>query len=168
MKNLTMLKALKGFESELPKLLTSIDEWNSLYVDYSLPIVERLWREWMGFRIFLHKIHPCDFSTSLYHTHNWPSGMKVVSGKYEMGIGYGPGSTPPPIASTLILPAGSYYEMVDKDAWHYVRPLDDFAYSIMITGTPWGSGSPKSGTPLRELSQHEKEELFMFFKKMYQ
>lgn len=167
MKNLTMLTALKGFEKELPKLLKNVSDWNSLKVDYSLPIVERLWREWMGFRIFLHKIHPCDFSTSLYHTHNWPSAMKVVSGRYEMGVGYGENNTPPPIASTLVLNTGSTYEMIEPNAWHYVRPLDDFAYSIMITGTPWGSGSPKSSNPLSELSPTEKEELFNFFKSMY-
>lgn len=159
-----MLEALQNFKKELPLLLKDEAGWNSLYVDYSAPIVERLWREWNGYRIFLHKIHPCEYNQSLYHKHNWPSAMEIVYGKYEMGIGYGVSNTPPPIASRIILPMGSSYEMTEKNGWHYVRPLDTCAYSIMITGKPWGSGAPKSERPLRTLTAEESQKLFSFFR----
>ena len=60
------------------------------------------------------------------------------------------------------LSAGSYYEMTEKTAQHYVAPQTDFVYSIMVIGTPWS----ESVSPDRELFPLEKtkaKELLKFF-----
>ncbi len=57
--------------------------------------------------------------------------------------------------------------MVDINSWHYVRPLGDVSYSLMLTGKPWKREVPKSGYPLRELSISEKEDIFSVFRQSY-
>lgn len=160
-----MLNSLFEIEKLLPKLLNDKSEWKSLYVDYHKPFVKRLYRQFGENRIYLHKILPCEKEESLLHPHPWPSAMKVIQGTYQMGVGYSETNIEPVIASTLILPENSYYEMIEPHAWHYVRPLGQASYSLMITGTPWHRNSPKSTYPLRELDEAEKEDLFSVFMK---
>src|SRR3990167_1167848 len=93
---------IERIEKEIPVLLKQ-DDWNTLYIDYELPIVERAWRQHGEHRIFLHRIHPCEREQSLWHPHPWPSAVKVISGEYEMGVGYGEKS--PPVAALMIAKA---------------------------------------------------------------
>jgi hypothetical protein len=166
MTNQSMLPVLDSFKKALPKLLENETIWNSLYVDYSAPLVERVWQPFDEGRGFLHTFHTCKYDESLYHKHNWPSGMEVVSGSYEMGIGHGiPGDdTPPPITTRIILVPGCRYEMIDPDEWHYVLPLEENTRSIMVTGKPWGTGAPKSVYTLRTLNDEELKRMFDFFR----
>lgn len=162
-----MLNHLYELEKNLAKHLQDEISWNSLYVDYHKPYVKRLWKQVGDFRIFLHQIFPCERSESLLHPHPWPSAMKVISGLYEMGVGYSESNIKPIIASTLILPENSYYEMVDINAWHYVRPLEKPSLSLMITGVPWKRETPKSSYKMRELDEGEKRTIFDEFRKLY-
>lgn len=135
-----MLKLLAQAEAELPELLKWLDGWTSLDVDYEPPRVERLWRPFHeDHRLYLHRIHPCE--TALFHPHPWPSAIKVVTGGYEMAVGYGPGGRPPRIAATIQLAPGSSYEMLDPDGWHHVLPTVE-TLSIMVTGPKWDRWSP--------------------------
>jgi hypothetical protein len=93
--------------------------------------------------------------------------MKVLDGRYEMAIGYGAGTTEPPIAARLILGAGSEYEMTDPDGWHYVRPINVPSTSLMITAKPWARVSPKSDKPLSELAPDKRNEILEFFRSIY-
>jgi hypothetical protein len=162
-----MLDILSAVEKELPVLLQDEIAWKSVYVDYHPPTVERLWRSWHEFRVYLHRIHPCPPGQALFHAHPWPSAMRILSGKYEMAVGYGKGETPPPIAA-LMLAAGDFrYEMTDPDAWHYVRPIGEPTVSIMVTGKPWERPSPKSGKPLHPLDAEQCEEIFRIFRQHY-
>lgn len=140
---------------------TTADDWNS--VDYEPPRVERLWRQIEGTdaRLYLHKIHPCE--TALFHPHPWPSAIYIVSGQYEMGVGYGPGEIAPPVATRLILTSGSYYVMDNVDGWHYVRPkkVSGPVISMMVTGKPWGRWSPRAPGKLDPLSHEAKEKLLL-------
>ncbi|MBP6912942.1 MAG: hypothetical protein KBB86_03345 [Candidatus Pacebacteria bacterium] len=168
-KNLDMLEVLHQIESELPRLL-EIDMnkyWHSLLVNYHPPMVERLWYDWNEFRICLHVIHACTTDEALFHTHPWPSAMRIVHGSYEMGIGYGTGETEPPIAAKVMLGPGCEYEMVEPDGWHYVRPLTETTATLMVTGKPWGRSSPKSDKPLGPLSGARVEEIKNIFRKYY-
>jgi hypothetical protein len=161
-----MLNKLIEIEKNILDYLSDENSWNSVYVDYHHPYVTRLWRQIGQERIYLHKILPCETNQSLLHTHPWPSAMKVIKGRYEMGVGYSENASTstPVIASTLILPKHSYYEMADINSWHYVRPLDDSpSYSLMITGKPWGRESPKSDYVLGELRNYEKTDIFSVF-----
>src|SRR5690348_11598928 len=118
-----MLQIMIEMEAKLKVLLADRARWNSVYVDYHKPYVERLWTQVDSVRVYLHRIHPCTRDEALFHPHPWPSAMRILQGKYEMAVGYGKGMNPPPKAATLVLETGSSYEMIDPDGWHYVRPL---------------------------------------------
>lgn len=154
-------------ESLLPQLLADASGWNSLLVDYHAPIVERVWRQWDACRISLHCIHPCDAGEALYHPHPWPAAMRICSGQYEMAVGYGEGDDPPPVASTLVLEAGSCYEMINLDGWHAVRPLAHPVLSVMVSGAPWDRECPKSTEPLVPLSQQRVQQMLHEFSRIY-
>jgi hypothetical protein len=153
--------------SELPTLLRGDAKWRGVFVDYHPPFVERLWREWLDYRIFLHRIHPCAAGEALLHPHPWPSAMRVLDGCYEMAVGYGAGTRDPRIAAKLILRAGSEYEMTDPDGCHYVRPLDKKSLSIMITGKPWAREAPTTFRKLTELSTQNRNEILELFRSVY-
>ena len=162
-----MLNNLKDAEGVLPDLLATESIWNSVFVDYHPPSVERLRYQWGPYRIYLHRIHPCLQGEALFHPHPWPSAMKILSGKYEMAIGFGGGEISPPIASTIIIGEGTTYEMTHPDSWHFVRPLDEPSMSLMITGQPWNRPSPGTGTKLGSLSDGQKTRMFEFFRRAY-
>lgn len=142
-----MLSSLKFIEAMIPELIRSHrDRWSGLYVGYHPPFVHRAWIQIDDtYRLYLHVIEPCSAEGALFHPHPWPSAIKIVNGVYEMRVGYGKGDEAPPVASTLILPAGSYYEMVEPDGWHSVRPVGAKSLSIMVTGKPWERSSPGGG-----------------------
>ena len=94
--------------------------------------------------------------------------MKVVSGTYRMAVGYGAGTTAPPVMATMLLQGGSCYAMTDRDAWHDVRPLGGPSLSVMITGAPWQRDAPVSPDhPLRPLSDADRSALLAEFRRFY-
>lgn len=179
-----MLEMLARAERALPGvdigLLDDPDGWNTLDVNYEPPRVERLWREFENGRLYLHRIYPCE--KALFHPHPWPSAVKILSGSYEMAIGYHVGQpgegqrrpgmtpTPPPYASLQVLTKGSTYEMIRPGGWHYVRPLGGTSYSIMVTGPKWdGVWSPKPNTihPLGPVEPQSKANILEAFRAFY-
>lgn len=158
-----MLDILSRAESFLAQYFKDRDfsKLKDLYVDYHHPMVERLWMDWEGYRIYLHCIHPCEPGEALYHPHPWPSAIHILDGKYEMGLGYGKEN--PPIAATIVADSGTQYEMLDPDGWHYVRPILEPSYSIMVTGKPWGREFPKPTKELSGLSPERRSELIEIF-----
>ena len=164
-----MLSKLYTIEHELPALLFT--EWNSLYINYHPPIVERLWRQVGEYRVYLHRIHTCAPGQALLHPHPWPSAIRVLEGSYEMGVGYGKGTTPPPIACKMIMhiePGSTLcYEMADPDGWHYVRPIGGPSLSLMVTGKPWNREAPRSNDPLSPMSEQQITDLLNQFKTYY-
>ena len=167
--NQSMLDVLHQVESQLQRLLKSSEEkhWNSLFVDYHPPFVERLWTQSSDCRIYLHRIHPCEPGEALFHTHPWPSAMRVLEGSYELAVGYGAGEKEPPVAARMILGPGSEYEMTDPNGWHFVRPIEKPTMSLMVAGRPWDRSSPKSDKPLKSLPLERQQEIFQFFRKHY-
>lgn len=136
-----MLGRLHEVEERLSSLLDAgPSAWESLDIDYEPPRVERLWLQLGDLRVNLHRIHPCE--TALYHPHPWPSAIRILSGTYEMGIGY---LTPVdkinhrPVneAARVVLVEDAEYEMIEAYGWHYVRPLGQPSLSLMVTGKPW-------------------------------
>jgi hypothetical protein len=127
--------------------------------------VERLWTQYGQHRVFLHQIHPCE--KALFHPHPWPSAVKVLSGLYEMGISYGVGKGDPPEAATCILAAGSSYEMIEPNGWHYVRPLGSASLSLMVTAAPWDMhylGEKRPHEKLHPLSDQAVDNLLQAFR----
>jgi hypothetical protein len=167
-----MLDVLNRIEKEiLPQLLTDASPWKSLYVDYHPPFVQRLWTsvdvDGKPYRVYLHRILPCELKDALFHTHPWPSAMRILSGRYTMIAGHGEGNATPPVSMTLSLPAGASYEMVHPDSWHAVCPEGEAAYSLMVTGAPWPRESPKSPYPLQPLPADLQAEILQFFRSAY-
>lgn len=166
-----MKHILNHIEKDLPKLLNDKELWQSLYVDYHKPFVKRLWTNYKfedkNYRICLHEIEHCDIKEALFHPHPWPSIMKLLSGSYEMIVGYGAGLTEPPVALTLNLPQGTIYEMSQIDGWHAVAPTQNSSFSLMISGEPWNRESHKSSKILRKLTIDEEINIFNFFKNIY-
>jgi len=164
-----MLDVLLRIETELPSLLLDEAGWRSLDINYHPPRVERLWRSWNAFRVSLHRIHPCDPEDALFHPHPWPSAMRVLDGVYEMAIGYGSGSTPPPVAARIITRGDLRYEMTDIDSWHYVRPIERPAMTIMVTGRPWDrdAAGAEPTAPLSPLSETTRAEMLAWYREFY-
>ena len=160
----TMIKVL---DEMLGRLATLIEEpgWKTLLIDYETPHVERLWKMIDGYRLCLHRIHPCE--KALYHPHPWPSAVKLLSGDYEMGVGHAqPGETSPTEIAKVIFRRGSSYEMIDPRGWHYVKPLQWQSYSVMVMGPLYpsdGTVHPKPTTRQRPLSEGVKAELLADF-----
>lgn len=164
-----MLDVLARLEAELPALLVDAAAWQSLDIDYHPPRVERLWRSWGEYRVYLHRLHPCEPEDALLHPHPWPSAMRVLDGIYEMGIGHGPGATPPPIAARLVSTGDLRYEMTDIDAWHYVHAIGRPALTIMVTGRPWqrDAAGAVPPAPLSPLTSEACAELIGCFRALY-
>jgi len=162
-----MLEVLARLETELPAMLADDARWHSLDINYHPPFVERLWTQWNDYRVSLHRIHPCEPSDALFHPHPWPSAMRILDGRYEMAIGYGTGKQAPPLAARIIAGTDVRYEMTDPDAWHYVRPLERPAMTIMVTGKPWKREAPTSTEPLQPLDDGRRRELMAWFRTRY-
>lgn len=129
-----MLNILSDIEAGLRRHLCT-SELHSMYIDYHKPYVKRIWYQHFDYRVYLHKIEPCNDSIeALYHPHPWKSAIKILKGSYEMGVGHSKTIEVPKTDCKLILPAGTQYEMTEKDSWHYVNPLRYPVYSIMVTG----------------------------------
>lgn len=147
-----MIKILFDIESKLIDMLTR-QPLNSMYIDYKEPFVQRIWWQYNQYRIYLHKIQRSSGPLkSFYHPHPWTSAMRIIKGSYEMGIG-----TEDTILSKLHLCEGCAYEMTHPEGWHYVNPIDEYAYSIMVTGEKYvGLEMPaKPDKEFRKLKQHE-------------
>lgn len=161
-----MLKLLEEYESLLPELLQNETNWNSLLVDYETPNVYRLWRQMdQHHRLMLHKIMPCDKPYT--HNHPWPSAVHILEGAYEMQVGIDYVTQyhcDPMLAATMILAPGTKYEMLDPNSWHYVKPLNEPSYSVMVIGKPWPQNKMHKVQKPNPLSSMDKTELIQKFK----
>ena len=135
-----MIELLKQIEFRIPQLLSDINNWSSLDVDYFPPRVERLWMKLDdNYRLFIHLIHPTT-EPCLFHKHRWPAAFKIISGEYEMGISHSELEISSdeahslPIISRFVMREGSYYEMVNTNTLHYVKPMINPSISLMLTG----------------------------------
>lgn len=160
------LQILKDVEKELPRLLKMTDRWSTLDIDYESPRVERVFMQHGDLRICLHRIHATEEKV-LFHNHPWPCVMRVLDGVYEMGVGYSSDGKMPDVAATFFLSAGSCYEMVDPNCWHYVRPITPVSYSLMISGKPWIPSPPSISLRLKELDDCAKSQIMSFFENNY-
>lgn len=161
-------------KKKLPALLQNDETlWNGVWVDYDKPNVERVWCQWGDYRICLHRIHPCNPGEPFYHPHPWPCSMRIFKGNYEHGIGYGAGMEPPPIKDVYILSPNSEhesYEMTDRDDWHYVRPINEVAMTIMVSGKPFDPPRVMPKLPENKsmaLAPEKVEDILRFFREYY-
>ncbi|MGB1015382.1 MAG: hypothetical protein ACPG4T_14700 [Nannocystaceae bacterium] len=175
-----MLEILRQIiRDDLPELLEKPELWADMHIIYHPPRVERLWIQRDAYRLFLHRIHPCDQNRALWHPHPWPSAVRLLTGRYEHAIagtavqeddsGH---AAPTEALSRMILTAGCEYEMVHPQTWHVVRPLDQPSLSVMLVGAPYDSNAatpvPTVAKPSERqpgLSPMVREELFGEFRR---
>lgn len=156
LKSHQMITTLLEVEKILHTLLIN-NKLHSMYIDYHKPFVSRIWFQYGENRVYLHKIEKClESSEALYHPHPWESAIRIISGHYEMGVGHSTTEEQPKTDCRLILPTSSLYEMTEPDAWHYVNPLDEPVYSLMVTGKRNGRTMPIE--PKKEFRQLTTEE----------
>jgi hypothetical protein len=145
-----MLEILHRVEENIESLINDHAAWRTKRVDYTPPVVDRVYRDLdldgVNYRIYLHRIHPCD--EAFYHPHPWPSAVRVIGAKsssYEMAVGFGPSDgPPPPHAARLIVKHGMQYEMTHTDGWHYVRVTGEPSISLMVSGPVWDNSAPRT------------------------
>lgn len=167
---------LTQYERIIPALLEQPEAWNSLDVNYHPPRVERLFHDVDGYRLYLHVIHATQ-ELCLFHKHNWPAALKQVHGSYEMGITYSEREISSreahslPVLARFIIAEGSYYEMTQTDAMHYVRPITPFSLSIMLTNEKYPESAIRTEAvdrKLEPLSDLRRLEVLALFKKHMQ
>lgn len=164
-----MIQYLLNTEEILADLLTR-HELHSMCIDYHPPTVKRIWFQVGDLRIYLHKIYPCDKSAdALYHPHPWQSAIRIIEGKYEMGIGHSATKRPPLVTDCkLVLPSGSMYEMLDQDSWHWVNPIKDPVYTLMVTSKPNKRDIPlEPGKKFEKLTFEDCEDILSTFNFYY-
>lgn len=164
-----MIDKLKQIEEKvLLDLLNKPNEWKTLFIDYHPPLVERCWAQIGNYRLYLHFIHPCEPADALFHPHPWPSAMHVLTGKYEMSLGYGPGLIEPPKMCTILVEnGGMYYDMTHIDGWHSVRPVGSVCATVMLTGPKWNREEIKSNEPLKAMTPERKMVMLQYFTAFY-
>lgn len=163
-----MLDILHAVEKSLPELLQT-QPLHSMYIDYHPPCVSRIWFQHGEYRVYLHKIEPCTAShDALYHPHPWQSAIRIVQGQYEMGVGHSATDVVPVTDCKLILQAGTEYEMLEENAWHYVNPLGAPSYSLMVTGKLSQRKMPlEPKRQFRPLTSGEAADLLQCFSSYY-
>lgn len=145
-----MLDLLDYTEWHMHHLLTTAD-WKDVLVDYHEPFVERVWCEFKGLRVFLHRIHPSTPDKALMHGHPWPSAIRLLRGRYTMDVGRG---------TRVVLREGCTYEMVSPDGEHAVIPNGAPSFSLMVTAPPWETHKgPKPTKTLGPLDPKLRAEL---------
>lgn len=171
-----MIEFLKEIERDviIDILKEPIEKFKTILIDYEHPYVERLQYDLEdGYKLSFHNIHPCESPQSLYHPHPWPSAIHVLRGNYEMGIAYSENEEHyKQVNATGIFNddiklnevckistySDFYYEMVNRNGWHYVRPIECESMSVMLMGPKWYDGS-KPTRPLQPLSIERALEL---------
>ncbi|MDG1949355.1 MAG: hypothetical protein P8J32_00855 [bacterium] len=163
-----VFKEVEKFLSE-EGYLDDVEKWDSVDVDYHPPRVERLYTKIGSIRVCLHKIHPCDPKKALLHPHPWPASFKIYRGMYLSEVGSSVTAEPPKESVRVYLGAGSMKSMTNPDDWHYVAPIDEPVYSVMINGIPYENINPgveKATKKLWPLSISEKTGLLKEFKEL--
>lgn len=171
-----MIDILKGISNKEMFDILSRDnsEFTSLDIDYHPPRVERIQTMYEGYRISFHIIHPCKREEALYHPHAWPSAVHVMLGKYEMGVSHSLDldATEETLRKNeickTVVSNGMYYEMLNPHGFHYVRPVDEPVYSIMLMGPKWDTDTPqkKATKELKPLEDWRIDEMKKRFKQL--
>lgn len=171
-----MIKLLKEIEQDQMINLLKSSDWNSLDVDYHPPRVERVWKQMGPNRLSLHVIHPCEDGESLLHPHEWAAAFHVlpIGGIYEQGIAHG--VLDPLMSDTHVyrdfmkmeMDGDMYYEMTHPECCHYVRPLVEPVYTVMLSGPAmWSENKIKANKELKPLKETRVKEILDIFKKYY-
>jgi len=163
-----MIETLRDAIRGLHYPLLNRGNWESMFIDYETPHVERIWvtmnLSGNDVRVCLHKIHPCKKEEAFFHPHPWPSAMLICSGAYESYIGYSENGKTPEKMGPFLFQTGTVYQMTNPKEWHSVRPIDVPCMTIMVTGKPYQeSTGQKKNIKNRPLTKKEFDGVFNYF-----
>ena len=159
------LNLLAEVENELPERVAK-GVFRSMHVTYAKPYVERLFYSRGEHRVFLHRIDGCMPEEALWHSHPWPSLIKVLDtegGLYRHSVGdrnsifssqVGIASVLRPITYTMLEPKAFHSVSTDKSSW-----------SVMITGPRWSRPEPSKHQAV--ISQTRVQELLARWRLLY-
>lgn len=145
-----MLDLLREAEDYLQstQALNEVREWRSLYINYGVPVVSRLWRPWRDkYRIHLHQIEAApEWVSGVEMVNPWPFATKILQGGYRQTIATAAGC----MESELVAGCSFY---VDSPVPYWIKPRG-LTYSIAVTGEPFPKRPEKpakgSLTPLED------------------
>lgn len=162
-----MLNELFKIERELPTLLREKEAWTGLFADTEKPHLRRLWRQWGKNRIYLHHFSGCSEQDVFWHPHPWKMAVRSFS-RYDQLLGARDELGNLIVVARTIMEPGSCYEMTNRWGEHAIRPDGPEAWSLMIAGPVlWPENRRVANTPVRELTQTEREKIFNFFSTQY-
>jgi hypothetical protein len=169
-----MLDILKNIIPKVPELLREPDNWESLIINKRKPHTYRAFTQLDDIRVCLHKFDMCAQNEAFWHPHPWPGAFLVLSGSYEMKVGYSQDRvSPPKEVLKTILYKGSSYEMLNPLAWHSVVPKST-CYTIMVNGPAWDLDyahkdiKVTKGKDLKKMSENELDRHLSIFEDLIQ
>jgi hypothetical protein len=167
-----MIEELKSIikDERFKVLLNNPDIWESKDVDYTTPRVERVWIPINDKRLSLHVIHPCEDGEAYLHPHVWETAMFVlpIGGLYEHQMGFRVPNFGDEIVCKQIVEGAMYYEMMNPDGIHSVRPISQPVFTIMLSGKSiWKENSCTLPKNLVTLSDERKKEVLQIFKNYF-
>lgn len=144
--------------------------WHSLVINRRKPHTYRLFTNFDGYRVCLHKFDACLTEEAFFHPHPWPAAFKVLYGGYKMKLGLSSDlESIPKLVAEFLMKSGSSYEITNPLTWHTVVPLCT-TYTAMINGPEWDydqkhiSCKTTKGKDLDKMSEEEIEEELKFFR----
>ena len=176
-----MIEILKQIERvDILGILSNLDNFKSVDVDYHPPRVERIWTQIREHRLSFHYLHPCAEGEALYHPHPWKSAIHQLDGEYETGITYSENldfhldnntgkhnqSLKQIEGIKIIVKGGMYCEMLNKNAFHYVRPIT-LCRSVMLMGEQFETIKNPATKNLEPLTGQRMNEIRLWFYDYY-
>ena len=147
-------------------------------MDYLPPRVERVWLQYDDeYRLLIHKIHPCTKEEALFHPHPWKSAVHVlpIGGGYGHSVGTLNALGNNEVYCEMEVHGEMYYEMLNIEGCHSVRPIESPIYSIMLIGKPiWKDNSETfhdwlavKPTDLKPLTNYARNQILFKIQKWY-
>ncbi len=94
--------------------------------------------------------------------------MHILEGIYDMSLYYPDIDGNLKCVASLISEKDFYYEMMDRKAQHYVRPIGGICKTVMLTGKPiWKENDMITNKILIDLSEERKTEILNYYKEYY-
>jgi hypothetical protein len=163
-----MLEVLKEAEAVLPELLAHEESWRGVFADSEKPHLQRLWRQWGEYRIYLHHFSACEPKEEFPHPHPWRMAVRILEGEYVMGVGHSSDPKVVPGLTHRVFHPGDSYELIHASEWHAIRPLKTKSLSLMVAGpVVYPQNRIRSNKVARELTDIERTKLFAKVRKHY-
>lgn len=144
---------------KLPELIQDESLWQSKFINYEFPHVSRLYRKEVciqgEYYLSIHEMESIPYPyNALYHNHDYPLLIKVLSGVQLVQFGYKNGSY-----KQENFAFNNQYIMESEDQYHSVTPLTPKTLSLMITYKQFAGEKRHNQPQLQELSTARKFEI---------